>query len=565
MENTGNETPHTDGSRSPRLSADGYIHPFIHPTDGIALPSAFTYPFHYTPHPLTRLAAEEVQNYLKTRSDWQTELQKEGKMFGVLIIRTPELKLGYLAAFSGNLAGSNHHAFFVPPVYDLLQPDGFFRKEEAEISAINHRITSALQSDTYIHLTSLLRSCREEMNRQLQIAKEELKRAKQERESARRQGVTPEEEARMIRESQFQKAEYKRLERRLKEDLETRQAALDTYETTIQAWKLERKQRSATLQQRLFEQFRMLNARGEIKDLCELFRDTPQGMPPAGAGECALPKLLQFAYQHQLEPLAMGEFWWGQSPKNEIRRQGEFYPSCTGKCAPILKHMLIGLNVEKNPLEEDRHRETPLPILYEDEWLVVICKPAGMLSVPGKNGLDSVYERLHARYPEATGPLIVHRLDMATSGLLLAAKTKEIHQHLQAQFETRSIKKRYTAILEGLPAAKEGEIRLPLCPNLLHRPLQSVDFEHGKPAVTRYQVLQSLNNRTLVAFYPLTGRTHQLRVHAAHPQGLNCPIAGDELYGKKADRLYLHAAELTFTHPVNGKTIHIEQEADFKL
>ena len=188
-----------------------------------------------------------------------------------------------------------------------------------------------------------------------------------------------------------------------------------------------------------------------------------------------------------------------------------------------------------------------------------------MLSVPGKNGLDSVYERLHARYPEANGPLIVHRLDMATSGLLLAAKTKEVHQHLQAQFETRSIKKRYTAILEGLPAAKEGEIRLPLCPNLLHRPLQSVDFEHGKPAVTRYQVLQSLNNRTLVAFYPLTGRTHQLRVHAAHPQGLNCPIAGDELYGKKADRLYLHAAELTFTHPVNGKTIHIEQEADFKL
>lgn len=551
--------------RSLNSSADEYIHPFSHSTENIPLPSAFTYPFHYTPHPLTLLAAEEVQAYLKSRSDWQTELQKEGKMFGVLIIRTPELKLGYLAAFSGNLAGSNHHAFFVPPVYDLLQPDGFFRKEEAEISAINHRITSALQSDTYIHLTSLLRSCREEMNRQLQIAKEELKRAKQERESARRQGVTPEEEARMIRESQFQKAEYKRLERRLKEDLETRQTALDTYETTIQAWKLERKQRSATLQQRLFEQFRMLNARGEIKDLCELFRDTPQGMPPAGAGECALPKLLQFAYQHQLEPLAMGEFWWGQSPKNEIRRQGEFYPSCTGKCAPILRHMLVGLSVEKNPLEEDLHRKTPLPILYEDEWLLVVCKPAGMLSVPGKNGLDSVSERLHKLYPEANGPLIVHRLDMATSGLLLAAKTKEVHQHLQAQFETRSIKKRYTAILEGIPSKEEGEIRLPLCPNLLNRPLQSVDFEHGKPAVTRYRVIRVLDNRTWVSFYPLTGRTHQLRVHAAHPQGLGCPIVGDELYGQKADRLYLHAAELTFIHPINGKTIHIEQEADFKL
>lgn len=551
--------------RSLNSSADEYIHPFSHSTENIPLPSAFTYPFHYTPHPLTLLAAEEVQAYLKSRSDWQTELQKEGKMFGVLIIRTPELKLGYLAAFSGNLAGSNHHAFFVPPVYDLLQPDGFFRKEEAEISAINHRITSALQSDTYIHLTSLLRSCREEMNRQLQIAKEELKRAKQERESARRQGVTPEEEARMIRESQFQKAEYKRLERRLKEDLETRQTALYTYETTIQAWKLERKQRSATLQQRLFEQFRMLNARGEIKDLCKLFRDTPQGMPPAGAGECALPKLLQFAYQHQLEPLAMGEFWWGQSPKNEIRRQGEFYPSCTGKCAPILRHMLVGLSVEKNPLEEDLHRKTPLPILYEDEWLLVVCKPAGMLSVPGKNGLDSVSERLHKLYPEANGPLIVHRLDMATSGLLLAAKTKEVHQHLQAQFETRSIKKRYTAILEGIPSKEEGEIRLPLCPNLLNRPRQSVDFEHGKPAVTRYRVIRVLDNRTWVSFYPLTGRTHQLRVHAAHPQGLGCPIVGDELYGQKADRLYLHAAELTFIHPINGKTIHIEQEADFKL
>lgn len=564
MESIQNELSHNNESRNPRLSADGYIHPFIHPTDGIALPPAFTYPFHYTPHPLTRLAAEEVQAYLNTRTDWQTELQ-EGKMFGVLIVRTPELKLGYLAAFSGNLAGSNRHAFFVPPVYDLLLPDGFFRIEEAEISAINHRIADALQSDTYIHLKDQLKSCQEEMDRQLQTAKEELKRARQERESARSQGVTPEEEARMIRESQFQKAEYKRLERKLKEELQNKQAALNSYESTVQAWKQERKQRSAALQQRLFEQFRMLNALGEVKDLCELFKDTPQGTPPAGTGECALPKLLQFAYQHQLEPLAMGEFWWGQSPKNEIRRQGEFYPSCTGKCAPILKHMLIGLNVEKNPLEEDLHRETPLPVLYEDEWLVVVCKPAGMLSVPGKNGLDSVYERLHTRYPQTTGPLIVHRLDMATSGLLLVAKTKEVHQHLQAQFETRNIKKRYTAILEGIPSKKEGEICLPLCPNLLHRPLQSVDFEHGKPAITRYRVIKCIGNRALVAFYPQTGRTHQLRVHAAHPQGLDCPIVGDELYGHKADRLYLHAAGLTFIHPVNGKPIHIEQEADFKL
>jgi tRNA pseudouridine32 synthase/23S rRNA pseudouridine746 synthase len=555
--------PVTAGGNT-KLSAEGYFHPFKQSTDGISLPSAFTYPFHYTPHPLTRLAAEEVQAYLRTRTDWEAELQ-EGKMFGVLIVRTSKQELGYLAAFSGNLAGSNQHAFFVPPVYDLLQPDGFFRIEETKISAINHRIENALHSNTYSALKEQLHTYQETVNNQLRTAKENLKRAKQEREAMRSRGTTPEEEARMIRESQFQKAEYKRLERKLKEELNIRQTALNTYETAISALKQERKQRSAALQQRLFEQFRMLNARGEVKDLCELFRNTPQGTPPAGTGECALPKLLQFAYLHKLKPLAMGEFWWGKSPKNEIRQQGHFYPSCTGKCAPILKHMLIGLQVEKNPLEEDLHRDTPLPVLYEDEWLVVVCKPAGMLSVPGKNGLDSVSERLHTLYPEATGPLIVHRLDMATSGLLLAAKTKEVHQHLQAQFETRSIRKRYTAILEGTPSQKEGIINLPLCPNLLHRPLQSVDFEHGKPAVTRYQVLKSLENRTLISFYPQTGRTHQLRVHAAHPLGLGCPIVGDELYGKKADRLYLHAAELTFTHPVNGKIIHVEQEADFNL
>lgn len=543
---------------------DDKIHYLSFDSDGIELPSEFTYPFHYIPHPLTVMAAREVQDYLASRTDWTEELS-EGKMFGVLIVQTPEGKVGYLAAFSGNLAGSNLHSFFVPPVYDLLQPDGFFRIEEANISAINKRIKELESSRQLTEMRTALAECRAQVDRTLADAKQQMKEAKIVREQRRSEGAGEEEQKAMIRESQFQKAEYKRLEKRLKEEMQQQAEELENQEQLIRQLKQERKTRSAALQQKLFEQFRMLNAKGEVKDLCELFKDTPQGTPPAGTGECALPKLLQYAYQHRLKPLAMGEFWCGKSPKEEVRHEGHFYPSCKGKCAPILKHMLIGLQVAKNPLAENVHKDTEPEIVYEDEWLLVVNKPAGMLSVPGKEALNSVYQFLHERYPEATGPMLVHRLDMATSGLLLAAKDKDTHQVLQALFSGRQIKKRYTAILSGTVSSDEGVISLPLCPNLHDRPRQIVSFEHGKPAVTRYKVLERKNGKTLIAFYPLTGRTHQLRVHAAHQQGLSCPIVGDELYGKRADRLYLHAAELSFTHPVSGKDITICREADFSL
>ena len=543
---------------------DDKIHYLSFDSDGIELPSEFTYPFHYIPHPLTVMAAREVQDYLASRTDWTEELS-EGKMFGVLIVQTPEGKVGYLAAFSGNLAGSNLHSFFVPPVYDLLQPDGFFRIEEANISAINKRIKELESSRQLTEMRTALAECRARVDRTLADAKQQMKEAKIEREQRRSKGAGEEEQKAMIRESQFQKAEYKRLEKRLKEEMQQQAEELENQEQLIRQLKQERKTRSAALQQKLFEQFRMLNAKGEVKDLCELFKDTPQGTPPAGTGECALPKMLQYAYQHRLKPLAMGEFWCGKSPKEEVRHEGHFYPSCKGKCAPILKHMLIGLQVAKNPLAENVHKDTEPEIVYEDEWLLVVNKPAGMLSVPGKEALNSVYQFLHERYPEATGPMLVHRLDMATSGLLLAAKDKDTHQVLQALFSGRQIKKRYTAILSGTVSTDEGVISLPLCPNLHDRPRQMVSFEHGKPAVTRYKVLERKNGKTLIAFYPLTGRTHQLRVHAAHQQGLSCPIVGDELYGKRADRLYLHAAELNFTHPVSGKDITICREADFSL
>lgn len=538
------------------------FHTFAQPIQSIPLPERFTYPFHYTPHPLCVIAAEETQAYLKERTEWREELQT-GKMFGVLVVRTPAGEVGYLAAFSGNLAGKNVHPFFVPPIYDLLQPDGFFRQEEEQINEINARIRILQTSPALEDARSRLQSTIEYCDFVLQAAKDLMKKRKEERDRLRQFPLTEEETALLIKESQHMKAAHKLTKKSLRSILEEDQAKVDRLEQEIEQLKQERKRRSAALQRKLFEQFRILNARGEVKDLCELFAPTSQGTPPAGAGECAAPKLLQYAYQHQLEPIAMAEFWWGDSPKTEIRHHGYYYPACKGKCEPILHHMLQGLRVDENPLLADSHRETKLDILYEDDYLLVINKPEGMLSVPGKGDADSVYQRLSILYPKATGPIIVHRLDMATSGLLLAAKTKEAHQNLQAQFKNRTIQKRYIALLEGEVPQDEGEIRLPLCPDPLDRPRQIVSEEFGKPALTHYRVLERTSGKTLIAFYPQTGRTHQLRVHAAHPQGLHCPILGDKLYGRKAERLYLHAEYLAFTHPITSERIEIQKSPAF--
>ena len=618
------------------------IHFFKQPISHLALPDKFTYPFHYTPHPLCVLAAEEVKEYIASREEWQEELAF-GKMFGVLIVQKENKQetakkeavneIGYLAAFSGNLAGKNLHPYFVPPVYDLLQPEGFFKIEEEQISSINIRIRELENNRSYLDLKEKWKTETEQAKAILNQAKAALKAAKEAREIRRQSSsaLSEEEQASLIRESQYQKAEYKRLEKKWKKRLEELETETRHFETEIEQLKTERKERSAALQRKLFEQFRMLNARGEVKDLYTIFEQTVQKVPPAGAGECALPKLLQYAYLHQLKPLAMAEFWWGDSPKNEIRHHGYYYPSCKGKCEPILQHMLQGLEVDENPLLNPVHEEEELEIVFEDEWLLVVNKPAGMLSVPGKaEDRDSVYHRLKKKYPEATGPMIVHRLDMATSGLLLVAKTKEVHQDLQAQFANRSIKKRYVAVLDGaiiktekekekekeketkpiaekaILIAKEtvltkktakaertgntGRIELPLCLNPLDRPRQMVSSEHGKKAITEYQIIseseritsesentfnesnrideseRSINESrkyTRIIFYPLTGRTHQLRVHAAHPEGLGCPILGDELYGKKADRLYLHAEYIEFRHPIYGDILCIQKEADF--
>ena len=536
----------------------GCIHLFQSDVSEIPLPKVFSDPFCYVPHPLCIKAAEEVQAYIGEQVRWREEL-RQGKMFGVLLVQTEVGSIGYLAAYSGLLDHANSHPFFVPPVYDLLDPKGFFTEEETVISHINTQIDALEKDAVYLSLKEKLRAQTALATETLRLQKMKDKLSKQERERLRTTSslLSEADKAQMIRDSQHQKAETKRLERSLKAELECLQKALSIYAEPISQLKMERKQRSACLQRQLFDQFQMLNAYGKRKGLCELFQETPSKMPPAGAGECAAPKLLQYAYLNGLKPLSMAEFWWGNSPSTVIRKHGQYYPACKGKCTPILIHMLQGLKMGENPLL-DTKQYLQVGIVYEDSYLIVVEKPAGLLSVPGKEEADSVYRQLQKRAPQSLDIYMVHRLDMDTSGLLVVAKTKEVYKHLQAQFAERSVNKRYIAWLDGVLQDDRGEIDLPLCPNVSERPLQMVHPIYGKPSHTRYEVLERVGGRTKVAFYPSTGRTHQLRVHAAHPLGLNAPIVGDRLYGKVDKRLMLHAAYIQFVHPISGKMVSFQ-------
>lgn len=537
------------------------FHPFIPDADVSELPRLFTCPFHYEPHPLSVRAAEEVRRYLTLRTDWKTELDK-GKMFGVLVVQK-EGRTGFLAAYSGILCGRNDHDFFVPPVFDLLQPDGFFKTEEAQISRINHRIEALEHSDMRASLLQQAADRKAAGEQALKEARDALKEAKRQRDLLRASAHNDSTEEQLARESRFLKAEYKRLEKQWKAKLEEIETALKRSDEEIEALKTERKRRSILLQNWLFAQFRMLNARGEEKDLWQIFREHGRAVPPSGAGECAAPKLLQYAYRHGYRPLAMAEFWWGASPETEIRKHGYYYPACKSKCEPILGHMLQGLDVEPNAHENSKHLDHEPELVYEDEWMAAVNKPAGMLSVPGKGDAPSVWSWARAHFPEATGPLLVHRLDMDTSGVLLIAKDPETHRQLQQLFETRHIKKRYIALLDGTVTDDEGIVRLPLCPNPDDRPRQMVSTAYGKAAVTRFEVLSRSHGQTRVAFYPFTGRTHQLRVHAAHPEGLDTPIVGDNLYGRRDSRLFLHAETVAFRHFKTGRWVSITAPAPF--
>ncbi len=545
--------------------------------EGYELPERFTFPFYHDPHPLCQLAAEELQKHLSTQTDWQHHFgidgDKEtaiGKMFGVLLVKNSEGEIGYLAGFSGKLADSNHLPNFVPPVFDMLTDNGFFKTGQAEIDAINHQIEALESSTAYIEAERSLQQTKQKLEAELEACRAEnvdrRKQRKQQRQNIEHnlQGEAREQALNELNQQSIQdKRQLKDLKATFILETEGAEAPLKQFQGELETLKAKRKVLSASLQQQLFKQYRFLNQTGLEKSLGTIFQETIQQKPPAGAGECATPKLVQYAFKHAMQPLAMAEFWWGASPKSEIRKHQQFYPACQGKCKPILTHMLDGIDMDENPFLLNPAEGKDIEIVYEDESMLVINKPHEFLSIPGKDIQDSVYERIRQRYPKATGPLVVHRLDMSTSGLMVIALNKEAHKKLQRQFIKRTVKKRYVALLDGMVEQDEGFIDLPLRVDLDDRPRQLVCYEYGKSARTQWKVIERREGQTLVNFYPITGRTHQLRVHAAHVSGLNTPIVGDDLYGQKLDRLYLHAEYLEIIHPVTDKIAWYQAEAPF--
>jgi tRNA pseudouridine32 synthase/23S rRNA pseudouridine746 synthase len=549
-----------------------YFIPFRQSIEGIALPEKFTFPFYYEPHRLSEIAATELQGYLASQgvADFSEVEQARGRMFGVLVVQKPDGEIGYLAAFSGNIAGENKGVPFVPTIFDFWDEDGYYRNGERASDALTHRIDALEIDEKYLALKELLAQEVAQSEAELAEMQQQLKITKKERAAKRSKGeaeLSPEalEELKeeLKKESLDGQYQFKRTRQEWRERLDARAAELKLLQDKIDNLKLARKQNSNALQQWLFQGYQFLNQAGELKSLAAIFENTVLQKPPAGAGDCAAPRLLQYAFQHGLKLISMAEFWWGATPPSDVREHLQYYPACRGKCEPILGHMLQGLELEDNPMLQNMGEDKAIEIIYEDEHLLIINKPSGLLSVPGKSVTDSVATRMQLLFREATGPLVVHRLDMDTSGLMLIAKSREIHKLLQLQFIRRKVKKRYIALLDGLVEGEEGTIELPLMLDFLDRPRQMVSFEEGKAAVTDWKVIEKKDNQTLIHFYPLTGRTHQLRMHAAHYLGLHCPIVGDDLYGTKGTRLHLHAEWMEFTHPINKEIVAFEKKIIF--
>ena len=531
----------------------------------IGKPEQFNNPFCYEPHPLCVMAAEEVQRYITENADIKEDADK-GKMFGVLVVEAPHRKrdqtVGFLAAYSGLLAGKNSWSWFVPPVYNAQKRFGYFKRNESrltkmnrEVDALEKRLINLLNSADYLKMQQTVENLLSEHERKMKSAKalRDMKRLQR--------NISPEEHAELVRESQFMKAEMRRIKKRCEEMARPWKEKEQSLRENIEQLKKLRKESSDELQRWLFSQYKMRNAEGEQKDILDIFADYNGQLPPAGAGDCCAPKLLQYAFEHHLKPLCMAEFWWGESPKMEIRHHLHYYPACRGKCLPILTWML-GTDFSG----KECGVMSEISILHEDDYLIVLNKPAGMLSVPGKSGEESVESIIRERLHDEVNPLIVHRLDMDTSGLMVVAKNKWAYTELQKEFLTHQVQKSYVALLERMPEDKpfKGTITLPLRPDIYDRPRQLVDNTNGKDAVTEYEIMEGLGEQhPRVVLRPKTGRTHQLRIHCAHQQGLGVPIWGDALYGQRADRLYLHAETLSFIHPKTGERLTFRESAPF--
>ena len=543
----------------------------------ISLPRKFTYPFYYAPHQFAIIAAEELQSHIEAHNwnhnfglDPNAEGLEIGKMFGVLVVENSKGELGYLAAFSGKLANSNHHKHFVPPVFDMLTEGSFFLEGELEINAINSQISELEKNANFITLKSELSTLQKYLKIEEETLREKMRNAKANRKRQRQENEEKMNAAdfedlmnSLAEESIGYKTSLAQFKRNQKEQITKIEAKLNPLTEEMESLLQKRKSDSAQLQHKLFTSYKFLNKNRKEEALLDIFKATAFKKPPAGAGECAAPKLLQYAFKNDLNPVAMAEFWWGAPPGTEIRKHKQYYPACLGKCKPILSHMLKGTEVEENPLLTNPGIDKIIKTVYEDEAILVINKPHDLLSVPGKEIYDSVYARIKKQYPNAEGPLLIHRLDMSTSGLLIIAKNLNSHNFLQQQFIKRKVKKTYTALLEGYLKETKGIVDLPLQQDILDRPRQKVDFENGKSARTEWKVLERKKGMTRIELTPITGRTHQLRIHCAHFKGLNTPIMGDDLYGQVKDRLYLHATTLGIKHPITKEDMFFEALPEF--
>ena len=565
--------------------------PFTVNIEKIALPKRFTFPHCYEPHPLCLLAADELQQQLQNHESLQREFEQTGKMFGVLLVKNTKGKVGYISTFSGKLSSYDYSnggmINFVPPVFDVDAQTDFFHEESKIINRLNSELEKLLANPQLAEYQQKLELKLNQQDEQLEHHRELMalnrKTRKAKRSLAKDTLINGDLASRLkalAQESIDDKNQLRDLKEYWREQVSQTQQALNTLTDEINAVKKKRKQLSTKLQKKLFKQYRLLNSAGIEKDLIELFKNAPYEIPPAGTGDCAAPKLLQYAFQQNMKPLAMAEFWWGRAPKSEIRQHKNFYGACSGKCQPILVHMLEGMVIDDNPLLINPAEGKELEIVYQDDDIVVVNKPSEFLSVPGKNIEDSVYLRIKQQFPQATGSYIVHRLDMSTSGVMVLALTKRAQKNIQQQFINRTIKKRYVALLEGAvegifdeiveddsekaQTKNRGEINLPLRGDLEDRPRQLVCFEHGKKSKTQWDVIETIDGKSKLYLYPESGRTHQLRVHCAHPKGLNMPIYGDDLYGnKKAQRLHLHAQMLTLSHPVSKEVMTFQVDESF--
>ena len=491
-------------------------------------------------------------------------------MFGVLVVQEINGDVGYLCAFSGVRTGEQQDDYFVPLVYDMFQENSLYAQKSDQLEKLNRQIDLLSNREQIKQLRMQVQQLTLENDEKLKAEKNKQQQLKVLRQQERASSVLPEGSKEYLQilerhkqQSMASKFLIKEYSVYLNDKLKDLSAELEKLKNEISQLKKQRKQLSNHLQDWIFKQYKFLNAKGEKTNALSLFKNRPPYIPPSGTGDCAAPKLLQYAYKNDLKPIALAEFWYGESLRSQIRKHAHFYPSCRSKCEPVLNFMMQGLNVDPNPMLENPAAGKELHFIYEDEHLFAVDKPAEFLSVKGKVIEDSVEARVQEKFPKATGPLLVHRLDMSTSGILVGTKSLEAHKVLQDQFEKRTVSKRYVAILEGVVKNDHGFVDLPLRVDLDNRPFQMVDYDHGKSARTRYEVLDRTATETLIAFYPITGRTHQLRVHASHPLGLNCPIKGDDLYGSRADRLYLHAERLEFLHPVTKDQVVLEVPTPF--